>query len=554
MSHVRDPDSPSTARLNPSGVASDADFVSCPFGIEDGQCFDDSSSGSSGSGSGSGSGGGSNRIRSSRRSSGSSSGDRIHSLNVDSTPVRLNSIRDDTVTITLDPVTITPDSVTSDCCGSKGGCRSDCSTVVLRPKSVEDPAIVAISGYPDISPASVGVGSELCRRLSVLLVLFLGWSLVVAVSFVTLPPIASVRVAMQSPESPATPFGGVAANGSELGDVNGNGFMRNGNFPGSFNSSSSGSSPSNGTLGVDPSGQHYPINSNSNSSSSSSGGDSVSLFAPDNPLFNASASESNPYPPFSPSSNSNVTGVAYASLHIPHSIADLQSMRSTLNLYMTAYPTRVYFTFVNFYLYIQTFLVPGTLLCNILAGSLFGFPLGLVTISLFITIGACLSYAVSLLILRDVVYYYFTERCDWLRGEVQRHQSCLVYYIIFLRITPVLPSWVINLCAPVVGIPFPTFVIGTFLGFFPYNVVQVKAGCVLSTINSVTDLYDPATIAIFCLLALLTLIPILAKTKFAKRMWDRITHRGGKAGMEEEQMTVEGEGLKDDGSRGPYTH
>ncbi|CAI7791697.1 unnamed protein product [Closterium sp. NIES-53] len=538
MSHSRDPDSPSTARLNPGGVASDADenadFVNCPFGLESSHCFDDT-------GSGGGGGGGSRSGCSSRRSSSDGISDRIHCLNIDSANVRLKPIRDDTVTITLDPVSITPESVTSDCCGSKGGCRSDCSTVVLRPKSVEDPAIVAISGYPDVSPAAVGVGSELCRRLSCLLLLFLGWSLIVVVSFVTLPSIATVQVALQSP---ATPFGGVATNGSELSGINGNGFMSSGNFLGSFSSSSNGSSPSNETLVVDPSGQDIPANGSTTTSNISGG--SVSLFAPDNSLFNASATESNPYSPGSESSNSSTTAVAYATLHFPHSISDLQSMRSTLNLYMAAYPTRVYFTFVNFYLFIQTFLIPGTLLCNIVAGSLFGFPLGLFTISLFITIGACLSYAVSLFILRDVVYSYFTERCDWLRREVQRHQSCLVYYIIFLRITPVLPSWVINLCAPVVGIPFPTFVIGTFLGFFPYNVVQVKAGCVLSTINSVSDLYDPATIAIFCLLAVLTLIPILAKTKFAKRMWDRIAHRSRKTGTEEEKMNVEVEGLKGD--------
>lgn len=48
--------------------------------------------------------------------------------------------------------------------------------------------------------------------------------------------------------------------------------------------------------------------------------------------------------------------------------------------------------------------------------------------------------------------------------QVRNHKDDLLSYIIFLRITPFLPNWFINIAAPVVDVPLVPFYIGTFLG------------------------------------------------------------------------------------------
>jgi len=42
----------------------------------------------------------------------------------------------------------------------------------------------------------------------------------------------------------------------------------------------------------------------------------------------------------------------------------------------------------------------------------------------------------------------------------------LFWYMLFLRITPLIPNWFVNISSPIVGIPFPYFFFGTLFGKF----------------------------------------------------------------------------------------
>lgn len=48
--------------------------------------------------------------------------------------------------------------------------------------------------------------------------------------------------------------------------------------------------------------------------------------------------------------------------------------------------------------------------------------------------------------------------------QVDKHREHLINYIIFLRITPFLPNWFINITSPVINVPLGVFFLGTFLG------------------------------------------------------------------------------------------
>ena len=48
--------------------------------------------------------------------------------------------------------------------------------------------------------------------------------------------------------------------------------------------------------------------------------------------------------------------------------------------------------------------------------------------------------------------------------QVKKHEQHLLNYMIFLRITPFLPNWFINITAPVIGVPMMPFFLGTLLG------------------------------------------------------------------------------------------
>lgn len=48
--------------------------------------------------------------------------------------------------------------------------------------------------------------------------------------------------------------------------------------------------------------------------------------------------------------------------------------------------------------------------------------------------------------------------------QIQKHRQNLFNYFLFLRISPLLPNWFVNLASPICSVPFKTFWIGTFFG------------------------------------------------------------------------------------------
>ena len=55
--------------------------------------------------------------------------------------------------------------------------------------------------------------------------------------------------------------------------------------------------------------------------------------------------------------------------------------------------------------------------------------------------------------------------------------------MLFLRLTPFFPNVLINMCAPIVGIPIHVFSIGTFFGLMPANIVHIRTGMEVSDFN-----------------------------------------------------------------------
>ena len=57
-------------------------------------------------------------------------------------------------------------------------------------------------------------------------------------------------------------------------------------------------------------------------------------------------------------------------------------------------------------------------------------------------------------------------------------------YIIFLRITPFLPNWFINVVSPIIGVPLLPFYFGTVIGVAPPSFVCIQAGTTLQQLTS----------------------------------------------------------------------
>ena len=106
--------------------------------------------------------------------------------------------------------------------------------------------------------------------------------------------------------------------------------------------------------------------------------------------------------------------------------------------------------------------------------------------------------------------YFHTKLILWQR-RIQTHTTSLVWFIIFLRITPILPNWFINICAPILDVPLKHFFIGTFIGVALPSIFFIQAGKTLHQLTSSSDVFSWCSIFILGFCAFLSLLPIYFK-------------------------------------------
>ncbi|XP_020917909.1 transmembrane protein 41B isoform X3 [Sus scrofa] len=132
-------------------------------------------------------------------------------------------------------------------------------------------------------------------------------------------------------------------------------------------------------------------------------------------------------------------------------------------------------------------------------------------------LGASFCYMLSYLVGRPVVYKYLTEKAVKWSQQVERHREHLINYIIFLRITPFLPNWFINITSPVINVPLKVFFIGTFLGVAPPSFVAIKAGTTLYQLTTAGEAVSWNSVFVLMVLALLSILPAIFQKKLKQK-------------------------------------
>lgn len=75
----------------------------------------------------------------------------------------------------------------------------------------------------------------------------------------------------------------------------------------------------------------------------------------------------------------------------------------------------------------------------------------------------------SALIGKHLVIKAFPRLIVEMNNRIKNNQENLIYYMLFLRISPLVPNWFINVSAPIVGIPYFYFLFATLFGILLFN-------------------------------------------------------------------------------------
>lgn len=204
-------------------------------------------------------------------------------------------------------------------------------------------------------------------------------------------------------------------------------------------------------------------------------------------------------------------------IKIPWNIEQAKQLGIVLNRYKDDNYLQVLGGVFITYIFLQTFAIPGSLFLSILSGFLFPFFAALILVCTCSAIGASLCFLLSQLLGRKLVLKYFPEKASKWAVIVNKQQDNLFNYVLFLRITPFLPNWFINLTAPVIGVPLKPFALGTFFGVAPPSFVAIQAGQTLHEMTATDSAFSWTSISLLGVFAVLSLIPIFLKQRLKEK-------------------------------------
>jgi len=186
-----------------------------------------------------------------------------------------------------------------------------------------------------------------------------------------------------------------------------------------------------------------------------------------------------------------------------------QNSKALLN-YADQHYWLLYFTCGLLYITMTALSLPGGTMLSLALGLLFGRWMGTLLIVISATLGATLIF----LLARYLI-------ADWVKEKLQDNEQAVKLmdsfqedafnYLLFLRLIPLFPFWLINLVPAFTPISSRTYVIGTFIGIIPGSFVFANLGQTLGDIESAEQLLSVPVLIAFTLLGGLALSPVLIK-------------------------------------------
>jgi uncharacterized membrane protein YdjX (TVP38/TMEM64 family) len=159
--------------------------------------------------------------------------------------------------------------------------------------------------------------------------------------------------------------------------------------------------------------------------------------------------------------------------------------------------------------------VPGAVVLSLTCGFLFGRWLGSGVIIAAATLGATLVFLAARYLIAD----WARSRMGPLGQKINEGFSENAFnYLLFLRLVPAFPFFLVNLAPAFTNIKVSTYVLATAIGIVPGSFVFANLGETLGTIDSLSGLVSKETLLAFALLGVLALVPVVIKKLKSKRV------------------------------------
>jgi uncharacterized membrane protein YdjX (TVP38/TMEM64 family) len=186
----------------------------------------------------------------------------------------------------------------------------------------------------------------------------------------------------------------------------------------------------------------------------------------------------------------------------------LAENRERLQTFVAEHYALSLLAFFLIYVAAVTLSVPGAVFLTIGGGFLFGVVVALPVVVVAATAGATQVYLIARTALGETLAARAGPRLEKLR---QGFQEDAFSYLLFLRLVPAFPFWLVNLAPALLGVRLPTYVAATFIGIIPGSLAYTYVGRGLDSVIETGVILTPQLLIAFALLGLVALIPVVVK-------------------------------------------
>ncbi|MGE0652877.1 MAG: TVP38/TMEM64 family protein [Alphaproteobacteria bacterium] len=196
------------------------------------------------------------------------------------------------------------------------------------------------------------------------------------------------------------------------------------------------------------------------------------------------------------------------------SFEELRRHRETLGALVRDHAVLAALGFIVVYAVSTAVSLPGGAILTLAGGFLFGVVAG----SIYVVIGATVGATALFLAARSALGDMLQRRAGPSVRRMERgFRDNALSYLLFLRLVPVFPFWLVNLVPAFLAVPLRTYVIGTFFGIIPGSIVYAAVGNGLGAVfdqgrtPDLSIIFKPEILLPILGLAVLSLVPVVYK-------------------------------------------
>jgi uncharacterized membrane protein YdjX (TVP38/TMEM64 family) len=155
------------------------------------------------------------------------------------------------------------------------------------------------------------------------------------------------------------------------------------------------------------------------------------------------------------------------------SLENLAENREALRAFIDANMALALLAFVALYAVTVALSLPGGAVLTLAGGLLFGWLIGGIASVIGATAGAVVVFLIAKSALSD---FLAAKAGPWLERFREGFKRDAFNYLLFLRLVPIFPFWLVNLAPGLLGVSFTTYLVTTILGIIPGTFAYSLAG------------------------------------------------------------------------------